>query len=210
MECGHESAISAYPGDENEWKGLRRHQKEPDGKVPRSREGGRKAERNAAGGKDFMEYVFPAMGLRFISVNDRYGSSAGRGMAGGADPAFKNLLYQMYAMDGSRKVKTAKRTRNERGEYTAGLVPYGYRKDPEDVHKFVIDGSEAAVVKEIFMLAADGKGCAGIARMLNDRGEPTPYDRKYGTRGGRHQGRGCYHAAAGKSVKSVEIPLELV
>ena len=127
---------------------------------------------------NFMEYVFPAMGLRFISVNDNYDSFARRGIAGGMDVAFKNLIHQMYAMDGSRKVKSAKRIRNERGEYTSPLVPYGYRKDPMDVHKFVIDEREAEVVREIFDFAEDGYAYSRIARILNDRGEPTPYEKK--------------------------------
>ena len=127
---------------------------------------------------NFMEYVFPAMGLRFISVNDNYDSYARKGIAGGMDVAFKNLIHQMYAMDGSRKVKSAKRIRNERGENTSPLVPYGYRKDPADVHKFVIDEQEAVVVREIFDLAEEGYSYCGIARVLNDRGEPTPYEKK--------------------------------
>lgn len=153
---------------------------------------------------NFMEYVFPAMGLRFISVNDHYDSSAGRGMAGGTDAAFKNLLHQMYAMDGSKKVKTAKRTRNERGEYTAPLVPYGYRKDPEDVHRLVIDDGEAAVVREIFMLAADGTGLGRIARTLNDRGEPTPYEKKCGN-GIRKERKGVsgYHVWGMPAIRQI-------
>ena len=112
--------------------------------------------RNYLEAGNFMEYVFPAMGLRFISVNDHYDSFKRQGMTGGIDVAFKNLIHQMYAMDGSQKVKSAKRVRNARGEYTAGLAPYGYRKDPADVHRFVIEEREAEVVREIFSLAADG------------------------------------------------------
>ena len=126
----------------------------------------------------FMEYVFPAMGLRFISVNDHYDSQKRVGMAGGMDVAFKNLIHQMYAMDGSRKVKSARRVRNERGEYTSGLAPYGYRKDPGDVHRLVVDDKEAATVREIFSLVQEGYGFTRIARILNDRGEPTPYEKK--------------------------------
>ena len=139
---------------------------------------------------NFMEYVFPAMGLRFISVGDDYDSLNLRGMTGGMDVAFKNLIHQMYAMDGSKKCKTARKTRNVRGEYTAGIVPYGYRKDAEDFHRMVTDEAEAAVVREIFEMAADGKTYASIARNLNDRKEPTPFERKcdvQGWDGGRHR-----------------------
>ncbi|MBR1634545.1 MAG: recombinase family protein [Lachnospiraceae bacterium] len=155
---------------------------------------------------NFMEYVFPAMGLRFISVNDRYDSFAPGGTAGRVDAAFKNLIHQMYAMDGSRKVKAAKRARNERGEYTSGLVPYGYRKDPEDMHRFVIDGYEAGIVREIFALAADGCSYNKIARLLNDRNEPTPYDRKLASGGNRktgHKGYSDYRVWGTAAVRNI-------
>lgn len=155
---------------------------------------------------NFMEYVFPAMGLRFISVNDRYDSFAPGGAAGSVDAAFKNLIHQMYAVDGSRKVKAARRARNERGECTSGLAPYGYRKDPEDVHRFVIDGYEAGVVREIFALAADGYGYHGIARILNDRNEPTPYDRKFASGGNRkagHKRYSDYHVWGKTAVRNI-------
>ena len=155
---------------------------------------------------NYMEYVFPAMGLRFISINDAYDSLNLRGMTGGRDVAFKNLIHQMYAMDGSRKVKAAKRVRNERGEYTCGLVPYGYRKDPANVHKMVVDEKEAAVVREIFALAGDGCSYNEIARKLNDRGEPTPYDRKCDVNGCKaigHKRIKDYHVWSMCSVRQI-------
>ena len=155
---------------------------------------------------NLMEYVFPAMGLRFISVCDNYDSFALQGMTGGIDVAFKNLLHQMYAMDGSRKVKTARRVRNERGEYTSGLVPYGYRKDPKDVHKFIIDEQEAGVVREIFDLAGQGFSYNHIARVLNDRGEPTPYDKKYSNFIGKHSENpnfSHYHVWQMSSIRTI-------
>ena len=68
---------------------------------------------------NYLEFVFPAMGMRFISVNDNYDSDRNFGVTGGMDVAYKNLIYQLYSMDLSRKVKSARRTRNLSGEYTA-------------------------------------------------------------------------------------------
>ena len=56
---------------------------------------------------NYLEFVFPAMGMRFISVNDNYDSDRNFGVTGGMDVAYKNLIYQLYSMDLSRKVKSA-------------------------------------------------------------------------------------------------------
>lgn len=58
---------------------------------------------------NYMEFVFPVMGIRFISVNDGYDSRQQGGMTGGMDVAFRNLIYQMYSRDLSRKVKSARK-----------------------------------------------------------------------------------------------------
>ena len=122
---------------------------------------------------NYMEFVFPAMGIRFIAVNDGYDSDKNFGMTGGMDVAFKNLIYQMYSRDLSRKVKSARQNRNRNGEYTAPFVCYGYKKDPADKHKLVIEEETAGIVREIFSLAISGKNCNEIARMLNERKVPT-------------------------------------
>lgn len=122
---------------------------------------------------NYMEYIFPAIGLRFISVNDNYDSNKNYGMTGGMNVAFKNLIYQMYSRDVSKKIKSALRTRNLNGEYTASFAKYGYKKDPQDYHKLVVDEAVAPYIKEIFEKVADGISTLEIARMFNQRKVPT-------------------------------------
>jgi len=129
---------------------------------------------------NYMEFVFPLIGIRFISVNDGYDSDKSIGMTGGMDVAFKNLIYQLYSRDLSRKVKTARRNRNLNGEYTGAFVAYGYRKDPSDHHKLVIDEEEAAVVRRIFEETAKGISGGDIARRLNAEHVPTRLQRQWG------------------------------
>ena len=129
---------------------------------------------------NYMEFVFPLIGIRFISVNDGYDSDKSIGMTGGMDVAFKNLIYQLYSRDLSRKVKTARRNRNLNGEYTGAFVAYGYRKDPSDHHKLVIDEEEAAVVRRIFDETAKGISGGEIARKLNAEHVPTRLQRQWG------------------------------
>lgn len=128
---------------------------------------------------NYMEFVFPVLGIRFISVNDGYDSKQQSGMTGGMDVAFRNLIYQMYSRDLSRKVKSARRNRNKQGEYTASFTAFGYRKNPADKHKLVVDEPAAEVVREIFTLAAGGKSASEIARILNERKTPTRLQRQW-------------------------------
>ena len=128
---------------------------------------------------NYMEFVFPLIGIRFISVNDGYDSEKSVGMTGGMDVAFKNLIYQLYSRDLSRKVKTARRNRNLNGEYTGAFVAYGYRKDPSDYHKLVVDEEEAVIVRRIFEETALGKSGGDIARELNAEHIPTRLQRQW-------------------------------
>lgn len=122
---------------------------------------------------NYLEFVFPTMGIRFISVNDNYDSEKNIGMTGGMDVAFRNLIYQLYSRDLSRKVKSARRNRNLNGEYTASYTLYGYRKDKYDKHKLVIDENAAPYVREIFNRVIAGDCINDIAKDFNLRNVPT-------------------------------------
>ena len=57
---------------------------------------------------NYLEQLFPFMGVRFISVNDNYDSAElADGTTGGLDVAFKNLIYDYYSREMSRKQRIA-------------------------------------------------------------------------------------------------------
>ena len=87
--------------------------------------------------------------------------------------------FSRFGRDLSRKVKSARKNRNEQGEYTASFTAFGYRKKPSDKHKLVVDEPAAEVVRKIFALAAGGKSAAEIARILNERKTPTRLQRQW-------------------------------
>ncbi|HBI62716.1 MAG TPA: hypothetical protein DDY31_16175 [Lachnospiraceae bacterium] len=122
---------------------------------------------------NYLERIFPLLGIRFISVNDQFDSVDCEGMTGGMSVALKNIINAMYSKDLSNKVKSAMGTRASRGEYMGALVPYGYLKNPEDVHQLIPDEEAAEVVRLIFTMAAEGKKKPEIARYLNEQGTPT-------------------------------------
>lgn len=123
---------------------------------------------------DYLERIFPFLGVRFISVNDGYDSNDYKGTTGGLDVVLKNIVYDFYSKDLSVKVITAKRAKMKHGEYIGGYVPYGLLRDPGDKHKLVIDPEAAVVVREIFGMAIEGKKLIDIARYLNEKGTETP------------------------------------
>ena len=56
---------------------------------------------------DYLEQYFPFLGIRFISVNDGYDSKNFEGTTGGLDVAFKNMIYDFYSREFSKKQKIA-------------------------------------------------------------------------------------------------------
>ncbi|MCR5330862.1 MAG: recombinase family protein [Lachnospiraceae bacterium] len=122
---------------------------------------------------NYLEQVFPFLGIRFISVNDHYDSDL---QEGGLDIAFKNLVYDYYSRELSKKEKIAKTRLAKQGKYSSVQAIYGYQKKADDKHSLEIDPEAAEVVKEIFAMRLKGTGPALIARELNKRGILCPTD----------------------------------
>lgn len=126
---------------------------------------------------DYLEHLFPFLGVRFKSVNDDYDSDRHRGRTLGLDVAFKNLVYDYYSKDLSQKVKSAMGMRQKVCHFVTS-APYGYRVLPQDKHHLVIDPQTAPVVRRIYQQIIAGKSSTQIARELNGEGIPTPAQSK--------------------------------
>lgn len=122
---------------------------------------------------DYLEHLFPFLGIRFIAVNDNYDSEDYAGMNAGVDIAFKNILHDYYSRDLSVKVRTAQRTRMKAGKYV-NVPPFGYLRDPEDKHHLIIDPKTAPVVRTIFEKMIAGVSSSDVATYLNEKHIPTP------------------------------------
>jgi DNA invertase Pin-like site-specific DNA recombinase len=122
---------------------------------------------------EFLEKIFPFMGVRFISANDGYDSEVGGKHSEGLIIALKNLMHDRFLKDVSHKVGQAFQAKKERGEYTGGFAPFGYKLSPNEKGKLVIDEESAPIIKDIFRWRAEGMGLRGICRRLNEMGIPT-------------------------------------
>lgn len=122
----------------------------------------------------YLEYIFPAYNVRFISINDNYDSaSVSDGDSKGFEIAVRNLLNEWYSRDISRKIKSAVDIKKMNGEYVYGTAPFGYKKG-EKKNTIVIDPVAAEVVRRIFTSAVDGMTTSEIAKMLNEEKVTTP------------------------------------
>ena len=128
---------------------------------------------------NYLEQVFPFLGVRFISVNDGYDSKDyPYGVAGDINNGLRNLINELYSRDLSQKVKDSYRQYTKRGQCVSAYPIYGYVKSPADRRLLIPDPEAADIVRRIFERCNAGEGPTQIASGLNRDGVPTPSQRK--------------------------------
>ena len=129
----------------------------------------------------YINFTFPKYGVRYIAINDHFDTidpnSTDNDVAG-----IKNWFNEFFAKDTSRKIRAVQKAKGEQGIPLTTNVPFGYRKDPEDRTKWVVDEAAAPVVKRIFKLCMEGRGPMQIAKLLQVEQvlNPTAYKRREG------------------------------
>lgn len=123
---------------------------------------------------DYVEQIFPVLGVRFISINNYFDSDNYGGDNLGFDMAVTNLINHLYSRDISKKVRSAMEVKWKQGYTTNGRAPYGYLPNPAEKGRWIVDPDTAPVVKLIFELANKGYKVDRIITELNDREIPTP------------------------------------
>lgn len=131
----------------------------------------------------YIEKIFPAIGVRFIAINDSYDSAAAESAGNEIIIPFKNLINDSYSRDISIKVRSNLDIKRRNGEFVGTHVVYGYKRSEENKNQLVIDKEAAAVVQSIFRMKMDGHSPYQIARKLNMDGVPSPceYKRLHGS-----------------------------
>ena len=79
---------------------------------------------------------------------------------------FINIMSEWYVRDCSRKQKAQYQIRGKSGKPVTNTIPYGFKKDPDEKHHWLVDEEAADVVRRIFHLSAEGKGPQTIAKIL--------------------------------------------
>ena len=127
---------------------------------------------------ELIEIVFPEYEVRYIAIND--GVDTAR-----EDNEFtplRNWFNEFYARDTSKKIRAVWRAKSSAGKRLCNNPPYGYRKDPEDKERWLVDEEAAKIVREIFSLCIVGFGPLQIAKRLRKEQvlNPTAYREAHG------------------------------
>lgn len=130
--------------------------------------------RDYIGVGDYLEQIFPVLGVRFIAVNSNYDSDNYIGKTMGLEMSITNLVNSLYSKDLSKKQMTAQQTKWRQGISTAGRAPYGYIRENGCGGALRIDPVSSQYVRTIFKLAAEGWRTTQIADYLNQEHIPTP------------------------------------
>lgn len=110
-----------------------------------------------------IEEFFPRNRVRYIALNDAVDTNIENDIT-----PFRNILNEMYSRDVSKKVHSSYLTKAKSGKFTGCLAPFGYKKDPLDKNRLVIDEDTAWIVRKIYDYARNGSGPNRIRRRLED------------------------------------------
>lgn len=127
---------------------------------------------------NYLEKIFPFLGVRFISITDNFDSFTCDDAESALMIPLKNMVNDVYAKDISRKIITSFRQRQETGDFLPGNPPYGYIKSKERQFRYDVDEKVAPYIRMLFEWKAAGVSHAEMARRLNDMGAVTPARRK--------------------------------
>ena len=121
---------------------------------------------------EYIERIFPEKGIRYIAINDDVDTLY---ETPGLDfLQFKLVFNDYYLKDTSKKIKKTMRSKKEQGQYTGWKGIYGYKRDPNDKHKLIVDEEVRNIVIRMFNLAKQGYGTRGIADIFTKEGIPNP------------------------------------
>lgn len=126
----------------------------------------------------YIQRIFPALGIRFISINDHYDSFEADMNETHLILPIKNLINDSYCRDISMKVRSTQQSKRLNGEFIGAFAPFGYLKDSQKKNHLIIDESVKHIIQKIFELKLDGYSSKAIADFLNEIGEVTPLQHK--------------------------------
>ena len=119
----------------------------------------------------YIHGLFPELGIRFVSIVDNIDTAV---TGNKKTRQINGLINEWYLEDMSDSIKAALHTRMMAGKHIGSFAPYGYKKDPDNKGRLIIDEEAAEVVRYIFQRYNAGVGRTAIARELNQKNVPNP------------------------------------
>lgn len=115
------------------------------------------------------EEFFPEHDIRLVAVSDNIDTAEGENELA----PIRNLFNEWYARDISKKRRISNKIKGNAGE-PMGSPPHGYKKDPDDPKRWIVDEEAAQVVRRVFRMTLDGYGTEQIATIFSEEKILTP------------------------------------
>lgn len=126
--------------------------------------------RNYLEAGNYIEKIFPFLGVRFIAAADGLDTGQGGSDTRQMETEIKNLVNDMYARDFSVKARQHWKQRREAGSYAGGPPPYGYLAVQKGKRRVLQpDEKTAELVRYIFQRFIQTESYAAAAHALNRR-----------------------------------------
>ena len=126
--------------------------------------------------KYYLQLLFVELNVRFISLElPKLDSFKRPEEIYDIGVSFQSMYNENHCRETSIKVRGTLNKKREKGQFIGAFAPYGYLKDPQDRHHFIINPETAPVVKDIFQwFVYEGMSKQAIAKRLVASGLPSP------------------------------------
>ena len=121
----------------------------------------------------YVDYVFPAFGIRFIAIQDNVDTENRDSNAMEMMPIM-NIFNEWHAANTSKKIRAVWKAKAKEGVFHGKKATYGYIKGTDEKRTFIIDEETAPVVRRIFEMYASGISPRRISEILNEENIPCP------------------------------------
>lgn len=151
----------------------------------------------------YIDYIFPTFGIRFIAVSDNIDTAGANSTAMDMMP-ITNVFNEWYAANTSRKVRAIFVSNAKRGKSNMSYPPYGYVFSDDGKRTFVINDEVSANVRRIFEMRARGIPPSQIATTFNEEGIQTPQDYKV-EKLGKYASVKSYHLWTDATIRKILV-----
>lgn len=123
----------------------------------------------------YLDYVFPAFGIRFVALSDNIDTEQKDSAAMDMMP-ITNVFNEWWAASTSKKLRTVRIKNAKNGKNGMSHPPYGYTIGKDEKRTLQINEEVAPIVRRIFEMRASGMTPRKIADILNSEKVLTPND----------------------------------
>ena len=123
----------------------------------------------------YLDYVFPAFGIRFVALSDNIDTEQKDSAAMDMMP-ITNVFNEWWAASTSKKLRTVRVKNAKNGKNGMSHPPYGYTIGKDEKRTLQVNEEVAPIVRRIFEMRASGMTPRKIADVLNSEKVLTPND----------------------------------